>query len=441
MVRRPNRRRDASRLAHSHPLEKIQVSETTPRRVLERNPGMRDWVPAFAILMAVWLATGRSVNAWGQEPAQDEPTAETTSPAPDTEEPAPQEPAAETAAAEEAPVDYPSALAAWKAILKDLRELQVQYAIGEEKELADLRARFQQRVADGKALMPKLKQLALAAFTAAPNADRELARLLLQFATDDIKRDDYATAYELTKQLVDAGSNDPQLYNLLGIAAFGNNDFATAAEYLKLAEREGTLSQQGENFRAAVDSYVELWKRESELREAEAKTDDLPRVKLETSAGDIEIELFENEAPETVGNFINLVERGFFDGLAFHRVLQGFMAQGGCPNGDGTGGPGYSIYCECEKENHRNHFAGSLSMAKEAAKNTGGSQFFITFVPTPHLNGRHTVFGRVISGMEVLPEIVRVDPESPKAGSERTTIKKATVIRKRDHEYKPNKVG
>ena len=148
--------------------------------------------------------------------------------------------------------------------------------------------------------------------------------------------------------------------------------------------------------------------------------------------------MFENEAPEAVGNFVSLVENKFYDGLSFHRVLGNFMAQGGCPLGTGTGDPGYKIYCECYKENHRNHFRGTLSMA-HAGKDTGGSQFFLTFVPTTHLNGRHTAFGRVIQGMDVLAKLQRIDPDDP-AKPAPDKIVKAEVIRKRDHKYEPNKV-
>ena len=124
--------------------------------------------------------------------------------------------------------------------------------------------------------------------------------------------------------------------------------------------------------------------------------------------------------------------------MTFHRVLPNFMAQGGCPDGRGTGGPGYKIYCECEKENYRRHFSGTLSMA-HAGKNTGGSQFFMTFLPTPHLDGRHTAFGRVIEGKDVMSKIQRVDPQRP-SGLKPTQIKAATVLRKRDHQYAPTKV-
>ncbi len=121
-------------------------------------------------------------------------------------------------------------------------------------------------------------------------------------------------------------------------------------------------------------------------------------AKIETSKGTIWVKLFPEEAPNTVANFAHLANEGFYNGLKFHRVIPGFMAQGGCPNTregargmPGTGGPGWSIDCETDTS-LQPHRRGTLSMA-HAGPNTGGSQFFITFVPTPHLDGVHTVFG------------------------------------------------
>lgn len=123
------------------------------------------------------------------------------------------------------------------------------------------------------------------------------------------------------------------------------------------------------------------------------------KAKIKMQDGNsIELELFENEAPKTVANFVKLVESGFYDGLTFHRVIPGFVSQGGCPNGTGTGGPGYTIDCETVDNPHQ-HLAGALSMA-HAGKNTGGSQFFIVHEPQPHLDGIHTVFGQTIIGLE-----------------------------------------
>ena len=123
----------------------------------------------------------------------------------------------------------------------------------------------------------------------------------------------------------------------------------------------------------------------------------MSKVIFETDEGEITFELFSNDAPKTVENFIKLVNEGFYNGLTFHRVIPGFMAQGGCPNTregsngmPGTGGPGYSIKCEI---NPKKHLKGSLSMA-HAGKDTGGSQFFIVYEPQPHLDGVHTVFGK-----------------------------------------------
>ncbi|MGM0899581.1 peptidylprolyl isomerase [Mesobacillus maritimus] len=120
---------------------------------------------------------------------------------------------------------------------------------------------------------------------------------------------------------------------------------------------------------------------------------------IQMKSGDkVEFELYPNEAPGTVENFETLAKKGFYDGLTFHRVIPGFVSQGGCPHGTGTGGPGYTIKCETEGNPHK-HEAGSLSMA-HAGKDTGGSQFFIVHEPQPHLNGVHTVFGKVTSGLE-----------------------------------------
>lgn len=114
---------------------------------------------------------------------------------------------------------------------------------------------------------------------------------------------------------------------------------------------------------------------------------------ITTSKGIIKLKLFPKDAPQTVMNFASLANDGFYDGLNFHRVIAGFMAQGGCPNGTGTGGPGYRIACELEN-NANKHKKGTISMA-HAGRNTGGSQFFICFVPCPHLDGEHTTFGSI----------------------------------------------
>jgi peptidyl-prolyl cis-trans isomerase B (cyclophilin B) len=128
---------------------------------------------------------------------------------------------------------------------------------------------------------------------------------------------------------------------------------------------------------------------------------------IETSRGTIELDLFPNYAPKTVNNFVFLARQGFYDGLKFHRVIANFMIQGGDPTGIGSGGPGYRFEDEV-RDNPLKHESKVISMAN-AGRDTNGSQFFITHAPQPHLNGKHTVFGKVTSGAEVVDAIRQND--------------------------------
>jgi len=128
---------------------------------------------------------------------------------------------------------------------------------------------------------------------------------------------------------------------------------------------------------------------------------------IQTPKGNIEIQLFADRVPKTVENFVTLTEKGFYDGLKFHRVIADFMVQGGCPQGTGTGGPGYTFEDEFHPE-LKHDGPGVLSMAN-AGPNTNGSQFFITHVPCPWLDGKHAVFGKVLSGQDVVDQIAQGD--------------------------------
>lgn len=133
------------------------------------------------------------------------------------------------------------------------------------------------------------------------------------------------------------------------------------------------------------------------------------KAKMSTAKGDMTIEFYEKDAPKTVANFVKLSKDGFYDGLSFHRVIPDFVVQGGCPDGTGAGGPGYSIDCELDGENQF-HDKGVLSMA-HAGRNTGGSQFFICHSRnnTAHLDRNHTCFGKVVEGLDVIDNIVGGD--------------------------------
>jgi peptidyl-prolyl cis-trans isomerase B (cyclophilin B) len=241
---------------------------------------------------------------------------------------------------------------------------------------------------------------------------------------------EFERAVPVLREAVAAVESDDVVRAELAIALWNANDPAAAkAELAKIKTKDklhpglqqGLMNVQG-------SSLEEPWQAELKAREEDKKRDDNPRVLLETEKGKILIELFEDTAPNTVANFVYLAGNKFYDGVKFHRIIAGFMAQGGDPMGTGGGGPGWNIKDEVAK-NPRLHWRGTISMAKTEAPNTGGSQFFLNHVPTPHLNGRHTVFGRVIEGQDVVDRL-----------QVRDAIVHASVVRKRDHEYKPEQL-
>ena len=146
---------------------------------------------------------------------------------------------------------------------------------------------------------------------------------------------------------------------------------------------------------------------------------------ITTRHGDIVIELFAEDAPVTVNNFVYLAREGFYNGTTFHRVIPGFMAQGGDPTGTGSGGPGYKFKDEISNKKHK---TGAVSMAN-SGPNTNGSQFFICYSPQPHLNGKHTVFGQVIEGMDVANRLTPRDPNQ-KPAFQGDLIEKITIEEK-----------
>ena len=148
-------------------------------------------------------------------------------------------------------------------------------------------------------------------------------------------------------------------------------------------------------------------------------------VLLETTMGEVRIELFDDKMPITTANFRKLVEKHFYDGTIFHRVIPGFMIQGGDPQGTGFGGPGYTIRDELPPGNRNSR--GTISMAN-AGPNTGGSQFFINVVDNPRLDPKHPAFGRVVGGMEVVDAISRTPTDSQDRPKKKVVVTKATVL-------------
>ena len=156
-----------------------------------------------------------------------------------------------------------------------------------------------------------------------------------------------------------------------------------------------------------------------------------PIVTITMENGDtIKAELYPDVAPITVENFVKLVKEGFYDGLTFHRIISGFMIQGGCPNGNGTGGPGHTIKGEFSMNGVKNdikHTPGVLSMARSMAPDSAGSQFFIMHKTSPHLDGQYAAFGQVIEGMDVVNKLAEVATDYSDAPLEKQVMKSVTV--------------
>ncbi|MGN1167311.1 MAG: peptidylprolyl isomerase [Lachnospiraceae bacterium] len=169
-----------------------------------------------------------------------------------------------------------------------------------------------------------------------------------------------------------------------------------------------------------------------------------PIVTFEMENGDImKAELYPEIAPNTVNNFISLINKGFYDGLIFHRVINGFMIQGGCPQGIGTGGPGYNIKGEFKQNgftNNLKHSAGVLSMARAMHPDSAGSQFFIMHKNAPHLDGAYAAFGQIIEGMDVVNKIAETDTDYNDRPLEKQVMKKVTVDTKGETYPEPEQV-
>jgi cyclophilin family peptidyl-prolyl cis-trans isomerase len=349
----------------------------------------------------------------------------------------------------DASADFKHLLSQWQAALTDMAQVQANRFVTTATEREVLEPQYAALVLKANAMLGPLQSAAEKAFSAG-DTNPEIGKLLMTIAVGDVRKDDYAEALRLAKLLIEHKYPDEDVYRIAATSAFVLMDLDDAQKYLE-ALGDGKIPNEPElqSLAAEIAHYRPLWQREQKLRAAEAKANDLPRVKLQTNKGDMVVELFENEAPNTVANFISLVEKGLYDGTEFHRVLPGFMAQGGDPlskdpeknkGNIGKGGPGYTIADEFHSPNRRDHFAGTLSMAHTQAPNSAGSQFFITFAPTPHLDGGYTAFGRVIEGMDVLSKLQRIDPDKElehPSGQPPDKIVKAEVLRKRDHPYEP----
>jgi len=253
--------------------------------------------------------------------------------------------------------------------------------------------------------------------------------MVVTWAEDLRGRNEFERALEVINSAKQPSESVPVLQYLKVKTLFSLNRFEEAAAALELIPESAQIKPTAQldlvKLRTAVPQYVEFWSNEQQLRNQQTNN---PIVVLETERGTIKLELYEDEAPISVKNFISLVESGFYNDTLFHRVEVNHVTQGGDPNTKpgatgvpGTGGPGYTIADEFAIPNARKHFQGSLGMAHGSNANSGGSQFYICHEPKPDLNGGYTVFGHVIEGLDVALQMKRDQK-----------LIKATVERKRE---------
>ena len=329
----------------------------------------------------------------------------------------------EAVAPNEAREAYTAQMGIYKDHLKQLRTLKEEYQTASPEKKDEIKETYTPLLQETAKLQKSLIPLAINAYQSSEAEDQDLLVFLLSMLDKMVaSTENYETAYEIAKAVDDAVPEEySYLHAYAAYAAFNVMALDDAEAFYKHAKETGGLDAlkkqdpRGEMqipamITQVLPEYRKYWAEEQAAREKDADSD-LPRVLLRTNKGDIVLELFLREAPESVGNFMTLVSQKYYDGVPFHRVLPHFMAQGGDPTGTGAGGPGYCIKDECKKPGARKHFRGSLSMAKTAAPDSGGSQFFLCFIPTSHLNGQHTVFGRVVEGMDVLSDLQRINPE------------------------------
>lgn len=290
-------------------------------------------------------------------------------------------------------------------------------------------------------LESKIHRAAYEAFLEAPNTDSEVNQAIALALTRSLvpkstaERFDPQLALDVATSMIQNGIAGPAVYSAAFRAAFALQDFDLARQMLD--------NVKDNNANARDSAYQELeatrvkWERELALRAAEAAADDLPRVEFNTSAGTFIVELFEDHAPNTVANFLQLAEEKYYDDTIFYKVFPGVLAQAGCPKGDGTSDPGFDLESELERPEIRHHFLGTISMAVDQEK-VSGDKFFFAAQPNASLDGKFTVFGRILEQPEIVYEFKTVNRTQPGSQQdEATRILSVRVLsdRKRDHPY------
>jgi len=330
-------------------------------------------------------------------------------------------------------------LTAFKSVDGKIHTLMLEYQTAKPERKDQIQEEYDKLLVDAKQARNNLIDAAMDAFNEAPYYNFIVAEFCISLIQYENARDNFEVSFKLADAIIahpdGLSAQAGDFYVMAADSAFGCMEFDKAEQwYAKAVSLNARLDREAMMRQRETPEQKKLWAEELTIREKEAQADNNPRVLIRTNKGDITIELFEDNAPNTVANFISLVKRGFYKDIPFHRVLPGFMAQGG-------GECGYCIDCERLKKDlvQRKHFRGSISMARTGMPDTGGSQFFQMFQPKAYLNGEYTVFGRIIDGIDILADIQRIDPDDEVIMVEPDRIIEMKVLRDRGRVYEPVK--
>lgn len=342
--------------------------------------------------------------------------------------------------------DYDTKLSAWRETIKELNSTSFKYSdAADERSARKLRGQWEKLREKGRAQLDELVESALELFSGMEDPPEELTLFVGGLQGKILNDGNSLKAYEIGQQLLEVLPNNENVQKTTARAAIRINRFEEAA---KLAATVGTGFYEGmDQFDASMfERLPDLqakYNRELELQAKDKKADNLPQVRFETSQGDIVVELFVNQAPSTVANFLNLVEEKKYDGMTFNMVVKDMIALSGQLYKDGKYSPTpYTIVDECERDDARTHFFGTLSIARNDQPNSGYMHFYMCYLPMTQMDGRRTVFGRIISGHEAFEKLAIThvsnddNTQTPLMDVRPDYIIKAEVIRKPENDYK-----
>lgn len=343
---------------------------------------------------------------------------------------------------------YEGAVDELRVTLKQLKRTEALYLFSDSEASHEHKEKWEELATKSESQFSEIREKAYSLFWAMEKPDDDLMLVVRNMNTGSITQGRLGLSHRICKRLVELNPDNKELAEELIRIEIFNNKFDDAAEFkTRHAKKIKDYNHKEKMLFRYIDDLKKNFDRELKLREKD-KTANLPRVEMKIKdKGTVILELFEDEAPETVANFISLVEVGFYDGIIFHHAINSYLVHGGYMSMTKPKPTGYTIYDEFDKPERRHHFRGSISMwSRTGQPDTCGSEFSILRMPGPYLP-KSTVFGRVIQGMEIIDRIQNTRTLDEEDGSETPildivpdTIESMKVIRKRDHPYEPNPV-